>query len=307
MKYYASILLCLWAVGGCLAPSTPHSIAPQQTSIPGCSEPAVPFHIQKPGVYQLTGHRICAQTGIVIHCANVTLDLGGYTLKGPGKNSGKNYGILTNNFKNITVRNGTIRDFGDRGLVDRGEKRPTGYKRVINVQFLNNGGCGICIGGPANLVQNCICAENGVTGICPGYRSHILNNLCHRNQSNGIHPGRGSIVKGNTVSENGRCGIEAYCGSLIVDNCVYMNNTSDDPNAAGIQVMHGSSVLNNTLRDNRENNLRLMGIGNRIVGNTITGSRFPATGIKALATDNDCKDNTFQGNREDHVGLPSSP
>ena len=241
--------------------------------IPGSLVAEEPFIIDESGCYRLSGNRVCEGTGIIINTDNVTVDLMGYQLTGPGKNSGENYGVLTNNYRNLEIRNGTIRNFGDRGIVDKGRKQQTGYKRIINIRAISNGECGVCIGGPGNLVRDCTFAENGVTGVCPGYRCIVINNICHKNKQHGIHPGRGSLITQNVVSENGQSGILAFCGSTVIDNTVYSNNTSSDPNNAGIRVMNGCLIKGNTLRDNRVNNIYVEGLDNSIEGNLLTQRR----------------------------------
>lgn len=238
--------------------------------IQSSSEPAEPYLISEPGRYVLTGNRHCKGTGIIIHSDDVTLDMMGYALVGPGKDSGENYGILTNNYRNLEVRNGTIRDFGDRGVVDRGKEQSTGYKRIINVRAIGNGKCGICIGGPANFVRDCTCVGNGASGICPGYRSRVTGNLCHANGHVGIHAGRGCLITENTISENGQTGIIAFCGSTILGNTVYMNNLTNDLNHAGICVENGCLAKNNTLRGNKQNGFLIKGTNNEIKDNLVS-------------------------------------
>lgn len=274
MKSAIKSIVGLYCIGniflcGCQV-SSPQASDHMMHCIPCSSEPAESYVISEPGSYILTGNRHCKGTGIFINTDHVTLDLMGYALVGPGKNSGENYGILSNNYRNLEIRNGTIRDFGDRGVVDRGTEQPTGYKRILNLRAIGNGGCGICIGGPANLVMDCTCVGNGVSGICPGYRSRVTGNLCHGNEHNGIHAGRGSLVTDNVVSENGHTGIIAFCGSTIVGNSVYMNNLANDPNNAGIRLENGCLAKDNTLRGNKQNGFLVKGIDNEIADNCVS-------------------------------------
>lgn len=57
----------------------------------------------------------CIDTGIVISPDNVTLDLNGYALIGT-RDTGKFHGIFLEKVRNIEVKNGTIRDFPDKGI-----------------------------------------------------------------------------------------------------------------------------------------------------------------------------------------------
>jgi hypothetical protein len=272
-------------------------------SIPGSSFAAGPFEINNPGSYCLAGNRLCKGTGIIINSDNVTLDFMGYELAGPGKDSGENYGILTNNYRNLEIRNGTIRDFGDRGIVDRGKEQETGYKRIINMRVISNGQCGICIGGPGNLLKNCTCSNNGVSGMCPGFRCIVIENICHKNKNNGIHAGQGSLITKNNTSDNGQSGIRAARGSTITNNIVYANNTSEDINSAGIYVSNGCLVKDNTLRNNNKNNMFIDGSGNFIKDNLITSDDANScNGIYFKSNQNLCSDNYLFGNKVDFAG-----
>lgn len=305
MKKYNALLMCALTccvLSGCShkhfknASPDPYADLNVSVVIPSSDKPADMFIIDAPGAYHLAGTRLCKDTGIDIHASGVTIDLMGHSLIGPGKESGETYGIRTNNYKNIKVCNGTIRDFGDRGIVDRGKKQPTGFKQIINVSLINNGKCGICIGGPANLIKECTCVNNGASGICPGYRSIIKDNLCYANAHVGIHAGRGCNITKNNVAENGQSGIIAYCGSLVADNCIYMNNESKEPDHAGIIAMDGCLIRDNVLRDNQINNVFVKGSGNTIKDNTITAKNYPGNAFLSLSKDNSFVDNQTYGN-----------
>ncbi|MCP4902256.1 MAG: hypothetical protein GY906_35265 [bacterium] len=76
-----------------------------------------PIVIDTPGSYVLTAdlHVTAAGVnGIQIDVDNVTLDLGGHVVRGPGKASA-GHGIYGNSRNNITIRNGTVTGF-DYGI-----------------------------------------------------------------------------------------------------------------------------------------------------------------------------------------------
>src|SRR3954471_10947563 len=71
---------------------------------------ALPFTITQPGSYFVTGNLtgVAGQSGITINADNVTLDLGGFELVGPG--SGVTNGVrVVSGRTNATVRNGSVR------------------------------------------------------------------------------------------------------------------------------------------------------------------------------------------------------
>ena len=108
--HYVLILLC--GLTGCHVPQKTEAHSPaKEMGIPGSNHPTETYHIDEPGVYTLVGPRACLETGIEIHCHNVTIDLNGHTLQGPGKDSGENYGIKTNNHQispSAMARSGTL-------------------------------------------------------------------------------------------------------------------------------------------------------------------------------------------------------
>jgi len=271
--------------------------------IEGSELPAEPIRIQEGGLYCLAGNRKCSGTGIIVESDNVTIDLMGNQLIGPGKDSGENYGILTNKHRNLEVRNGTIRDFGDRGIVDRGKEQEPGRKRLIDLRVISNGGCGICIGGYGNVVKNCSCCDNGVSGMCPGGESIVTGNICFRNARNGIHSGRGCVIEGNVVSSNGYSGISSSRGCDIKNNTVYGNNSENKPEHGGINVLNGCFVSNNTLRDNICNNVYIRGVGNTIKGNVITTNGVTRNAVFFVSGDNHCSDNHLFGNEVNYAGV----
>ena len=80
-----------------------------------------PIVIDQPGSYILTATITVAaidSNAIEIEADNISLDLNGHFLKGPGKESGSSgSGIYSSNRNSISIKNGTIRDFGGSGIV----------------------------------------------------------------------------------------------------------------------------------------------------------------------------------------------
>src|SRR3954454_3804301 len=70
---------------------------------------SLPFVISTSGSYYVTGNLtgLSGQHGISVNADNVTVDLGGFDLVGPG---GAATGIrVQNSHVNVTIRNGTVR------------------------------------------------------------------------------------------------------------------------------------------------------------------------------------------------------
>ena len=197
-------------------------------AIPGSSTPAATYTISQPGSYYLTGDRVCAYGAISISADNVTLDLNGFSLVGPGIESTDPaaHGINIVHCKNLEIRNGTITNFRYAGIndfygVDNGGR---GY-RIIGIRSLYNGLHGIRVDGRGHLVENCTVIGNGAHGIFMGSTE-------------------GSRVSGNVVFQNELHGIYVYL------NCLVDHNVAYDNNQAGSTWQNIYTVTGNTYVEN---------------------------------------------------------
>ena len=76
---------------------------------------AGPFNITSAGSYYLTKDIGYGENGVVISADDVTVDLNGFTLLGPGTGSGSGI-VVSGARRNITIRNGRIHGFGAHGI-----------------------------------------------------------------------------------------------------------------------------------------------------------------------------------------------
>jgi len=163
-----------------------------------------PFKITEPGSYQLKGNLVvtAADSAITIGAGNVTLDLNGFSITGPGAGVGlsgvANLGALTA----VSVRNGTI----------------SGFSYGIN--FGGSGSAKSMVTGA--IVQNVTVYGNGV-GISTGPSSLVSGNVATGNTADGILTNRYSNIAGNTVNSNGTVGIGTECPSNLVGNIAVGN------------------------------------------------------------------------------------
>ncbi|MEC9372726.1 MAG: hypothetical protein VYC34_02745, partial [Planctomycetota bacterium] len=103
---------------------------------------SLPVVINNPGSYYFTGDLIGVNgaNGIVINASNVSIDLCGFTMTGvPGSGDGV---VVNQTRDNITVVNGTIREWGFDGL----DLFNTRECRVENIHAFANSGEGIVLG-----------------------------------------------------------------------------------------------------------------------------------------------------------------
>jgi hypothetical protein len=259
------IILSQVSMAGNLEPNAPpaSTMKPLDQVEPRTPITSVPYTISQSGSYYLTKNLTAAGTAITVSADDVTIDLCGFTLTGPG--SGSNYGIYMSSRKNIEIRNGTIRSFGYDGIVDNG----SGYNhRVIGVQLISNGRNGILLSGNIDLVKDCVVNGNGSSFAGTAY---------------GIYVPPNSTVVGCTVYNNGNSaagsayGISALAGSKITGNTVYANGNSAAGNVYGIAASTSSTITGNTVYANGlAGGGAVYGIyadmGSTITGNTVGGN-----------------------------------
>ena len=295
--------------------------------IPASAAPVAVFVIGASGSYYLTGDRIASANGIEVNADNVTINLMGYSVTGPG--SGTNYGIYMNGRTNVEIRNGTVRDFGRDGIY---ENSSSGKEhRIIGVRAVSNGITGIYLKGNGHLVKNCTAADNAYHGIfATNNGSTITGNTAYNNQINGIYADDGSTVTGNTAYDNQGYGIAvgygctvtgntaynnrgtgiiANSGSTVTGNTARSNNQHNFTNSAGIWVGSDCLVKGNTLDDNLQYNIYVYWSDNAIEENLVTDCN-PGTGIYFREVGNFYANNRASGNGTDYAGnvpAPGSP
>ncbi|MBN1477551.1 right-handed parallel beta-helix repeat-containing protein [Candidatus Sumerlaeota bacterium] len=221
-----------------------------------------------------------AKNGIVIEASNVTLDLNGFRVDGreliPLPWVGRDLeisldGILASGeVENITIRNGTVRDWGHDGIDLWGA---TGV-RLVDLTVMNGGIDGITAG-EACVVSQCVAEGNDGTGIRVGGRGVITGCVSQGNEGEGFVVGSSNITA-CTATENGGSGINAAWGSLVAD-CILVDNGGD-----GIFLSsEGNQALRNTCYANGYPDSDGAGIEaqghNRIEGNHV---RFNDQGIR---------------------------
>lgn len=163
---------------------------------------SLPCTISSPGFYYITKDLSCVagSHGITITADNVTLDLMGFSLTGPG-GEGNYDGIYMDSRANVEIRNGSVLSFPRHGIF---ESHVDGRAhRIINMRLKNNVHSGICLAGTGNLVQGCTAVANTDNGIDAGVGSSIIGNLCNNNTNYGIYLSDNSLADHNSVHGNG--------------------------------------------------------------------------------------------------------
>jgi parallel beta-helix repeat protein len=211
-------------------------------------------------LYYLTSNLAASATdkdAITVEADDVTLDLMGFCLTGPGKGSGSgNSGIFVATSRtNVEIRNGSIKAFGHAGI----NSTCTGI-RAVGLRVRDTGATGIFLGGWDGLVMDCTVMLTGGDGILIGNSSlvkgsQVAGNSHYgiylksgstavgntaRNNINGIHASGSASVTDNTVSGNSANGI--YCE----DRCTITRNTAYNNAGAGIAAGNDCTITNNT-------------------------------------------------------------
>jgi parallel beta-helix repeat protein len=154
----------------------------------------------------------CPNNGIVIGAGDVTLDLNGHTVSGNGervKRCGKrqfcDVGLLNDGHDGVTVRNGSVRDFGVG--VFAGQAR---YNRVVRVSSSRNEFFGFVIAESARSVvrdssgSGNPAPEGDGIGLFGSHHIRVLDSSFRRNAL-GMHVegSTNNVIKRNRFSRNG--------------------------------------------------------------------------------------------------------
>ncbi len=272
---------------------------------------SLPFSISQSGSYYLTQNLDgSAGGGIDVNVDNVTIDLMGFTIDGGGFND---FGVDLSNQSAVTIKNGTIQNFGMTGIYENTNSLVDTNSNVISyVNVINNGTTsgaatlngGIYLPGRNNRIENCIVINSGGGGIYSGDNSIILNNTVEDSFVWGILAGVGSSLINNTLSGSGNnatYGIHGLAGSTLINNTVRQNQSG-----YGISAGPFSTIINNTAASNQHWGIYGEG-GNTIIGNTASGNNLSETngqggilvGGNSLVESNSASDNQHTGIRVD--------
>jgi parallel beta-helix repeat protein len=278
----------------------------------------LPFSINAPGSFYLVGDLTSTTNGILVLSDDVTIDLMGYNLYGPGAEG--THGIYLNDRKNVVVRNGTVHGF-DYGLF----ASTSAGCQMLNLRVVHNAKDGISVSGSGHHVEGCLAAANGYRGIYLGEKSILKDNRAHHNGQDGIlaqgsgstvvgnvsysngldgiSVGTASTVIGNTAYDNGETGLSVWRACTVLDNAVYANNTANQMGDGGIYLWEDNLVKGNTVSDNRQANIYVAAEGNALEENLVSRS---ATGIYFAGSGNFYANTRSHGNTTAFDGLLGS-
>ena len=253
-----------------------------------------PILINQAGSYVLTSNISLEDpnlNAIEITVNDVTLDLNGHKIQGPNTESGNGFGIYAANRYSITVKNGRIWGFGQRGIFlssgTAGEPSKKGAGHIIeHVQAMNNTLGGIYIA--AGLVRNCTANNNGAPGSTTSGGIYAENSTITNCTANN-NTGEGIAVINSTVTQ---CTANYNYYGIHSLNSIIKNCTSSYNSASGIWGNGDCYIVGNNLRYNVGYGLLLFSGGDFAIRNvasdngqgnfyTQSGNYLPTTGDNA--------------------------
>ena len=199
-----------------------------------------PVTLDSAGSYQLTGNLdIGAAIGVQITADDVTLDLNGFVISGPGGTNSANDGVNSSG-TNTSVKNGTIRSVQGDGV-------SCGVSCTVErVRIMSAGSNGIAAGGNAAIRNNLIVDASSIGIVC-GRASLVTDNVVQNPGSIGLFLTAGRTgARSNVIENAGNDGIHARSSALLV------NNISTQSTGNGIAAKNGSNVVSNVSSFNGE-------------------------------------------------------
>ncbi len=222
---------------------------------------ALPFTAAGGGSYYLTASLTgtSGQNGITVAASNVTIDLNGFELIGAGAGTGI---FLNGGISNVTIRSGTIRNWGSYGINGIGNAGV----RVEKVVARNNSGSGAIVLDQKAMVSDCLAESNASQGIYVLADSIVRN--CQATGTTGS-PGVG-------ISLGDRCALSACTSGTNANNGI----------SAGASVTIGDCVASNN-----GNNGIFTGTSSAVRNCVATGNEFYQVSVASgIVTDCKCAD-----------------
>lgn len=267
-------------------------IAINQANTPGDADSL--FQITHAGSYYLTGNvtGVAGKHGIEIASGGVTIDLCGFDLSGvSGMGNFDGVRTLVTSMRNVTLLNGSIRNWGGDGVDFTFTGGDVTNCRIEGVTANGNAACGIRAGTRAGIVTNCIASSNGSVGILVGHGYSVTNCSVSNNTGNGVQAASASSVTGCSATDNAGSGIFIDGGSTAVNcsssgngqhgfiansNCTFTACTSHFNGFDGMRVLSDCYVYANTCTDN--------GTAGSFAGIFINGNRSRVEGNHIVVT-----------------------
>lgn len=267
------------------------------------SQSNIPLIINTPGSFYFTQNikiNDTNTTAILIQSDNVQIDLNGFSLTGPGSNSGNcGSGIVSGGeCVNIVIMNGFIENWRGDGICLQRTGFNQNHHTIKSIYSRNNGGDGIHA--YCGRIQDCTACLNSGYGIHVGDRSIVLRCNIEDNGNTGLLIHSDAIVEQCVIVENHGCGIEVDYGSIIT-SCRLNNNAQDGIRANARNVIERNYLCaNGWFSGNNGAGIHLLSGSNKIKENDVIWSQ---RGIEADSTGNLIICNSLTGNTNNYGSI----
>ena len=123
--------------------------------------------------------------------------------------------------KNWEIRNGTVREFTNRGIADA-TSTAEGH-RLIDLRIVANSSLGVSLGGTGHLIKDCTIQNNGSagpsTGVAPGGNGLLIGNVIEGNAGAGISfNGLGNGYGNNVINANAGGAVAGSAAAQVSGN-----------------------------------------------------------------------------------------
>lgn len=266
----STVGIVLWVNAGTLSPpagpvaATMKTLQQVEPRIP-IGQQDVPYTITTGSSYYLSENiaGVGGATMIQINASDVTLDLMGFTIDGNAGVGTASRGIsISTAMKNITIRNGVIRDCSLSGL-EGGLFLNEEDIVIEDIRSIGNGGAGIHLS-KRGVVRRCVAQGNGFSGI-DALRAHITDCVAFGNAGDGISGG--GLIMHCHAYQNGEDGIEVLDSAVVRDN-VCDENGQGAGGGAGIHAVNQNNRIEGNTVSNNDRGIDVDVGGNLVIRNT---------------------------------------
>lgn len=251
----------------------------------------IPQSLDWPCSAKLAGTLTCSQAGVnglTVNADDVTIDLAGHTLVGPGAGSGNGiYQNATN--RNLRVANGKVTNWlgSSKAGVSAGGSAPvlsdlqtaTNYYGVFagrggvlsSCAAQGNRSTGLFVWEACTLT-GCAAVNNGNSGIITYSGCTLTACMAAYNHGDGIYAGEGCVLSGCSAYENNGNGIHLFSDNLVTLCTADQNGYGIGNDGAGIYASDSKNRIENNLVTYNDRGIDVVGTGNFIARNTARGN-----------------------------------
>ncbi len=179
------------------------------------------FIIAQSGSYYLAGDTTGdpGKRGITIDAPNVTIDLNGFTLQGPASSGDGIYSSI-NASSSITIKNGTVRDWGASGISFNFGFVLDQAVTIEHVTANDNGLYGIYTYSIGTIINDCAANKNGESGIVVFKNAIVSRCVAESNGFVGAFPSAGFVADSHCILTDCSAIGNAYYGFILEFVCI---------------------------------------------------------------------------------------